>query len=100
MIAAVAASAVFTLAGLFMRASAGFSRLGPSVALAALFVAGAALMSRAAMRNEVSTSTIVCLGLEAVGSLFVGMMLLGEEIRPGKLAGAAIVVVGVAVLRA
>jgi hypothetical protein len=58
-----------------MKRSDGFSRIRPSVAVAALFFAGAALPARAVQRDGLTTAYLVGLRLEAIGAAAIGMVL-------------------------
>jgi drug/metabolite transporter (DMT)-like permease len=63
------------------------------------FCAGAAMQTLAMRRSEISVNYILVLGLEAALALVLGVAWLGEAVSPLKLAGVALIVVGVAALR-
>ena len=95
----VVAALAFSVGGYFMKLSLGLTRLGPSLLVFALFAIGAACQALA-MRNEPMTITyVVVLGLEAVIAYLMGVIFLQEGSSPGKLAGMAMVLGGIVLLR-
>lgn len=91
---------MFCVGGAFMKASQGFTQPFPSAAVAFSFVLGAACLSLAVRGELLSTTLILGLGLEALGAVALGVLLLGERLHSGQAAGIALVVCGVALLRA
>ena len=95
----VLAALAFSVGGYFMKLSSGLTRVGPSLLVFALFAIGAACQALA-MRNEPMTVTyIVVLGLEAITAYLLGVVFLHEGSSPGKLAGVALVLGGIVLLR-
>ena len=92
-------SLAFSIGGAFMRESDGFTRLWPSVIIAACFVIGAAFLARAVNRGGLSTTFVIGLGIEAVISVGIGLALLGERLTVAQTAGIAIILVGLATLK-
>jgi multidrug transporter EmrE-like cation transporter len=74
------ASTAFAVGGGRMKLSDGFSRIGPSVAVAVLFVAGAALLARAVQLDGLTMAYLVGLGLEAIGAAAIGTVLFSEQV--------------------
>jgi len=64
-----------------------------------LFGLGAILQSIAMRHAEMTITYIAVLGLEALASLCLGLLFLGEGITPAKLIGVLLVAGGVIVLR-
>ncbi|MEZ5265653.1 MAG: SMR family transporter [Acidimicrobiales bacterium] len=95
----IAASCAFSVGGALMKASEGFQRLRPTMAVLVLFVLGAACMARALHRDQLSRAFIIGLGIEAVVSVLIGITVLGERLSGPQLAGVALIVVGVGILR-
>ena len=92
-------SLAFSIGGAFMRQSDGFTRLWPSVVIAACFVMGAAFLARAVNRGGLSTTFVIGLGIEAVISVGIGLALLGERLSGLQTAGIAIILVGLVALK-
>ncbi|MFI0527880.1 MAG: hypothetical protein ACH37H_17370, partial [Ilumatobacteraceae bacterium] len=71
----------------------------PSLVVAASFMIGAALLSRAVTGHMLSTTLIVGLGFEALGAVAFGVLALGERLSAAQTGGVALVICGVALLR-
>lgn len=99
MIAVVVASLAFGVGGAFMKASDGFTRLWPSASVAALFIVGSVMLARAIRNDGLSTAYVVGLGIEAVVAIGLGLLLFGEHLTVPRVAGLALITVGVAVVR-
>ncbi|MGB8859380.1 MAG: SMR family transporter [Ilumatobacteraceae bacterium] len=95
----IGGSLAFSVGAAFMKAAHGFTRPLPSFVVAMAFLLGAVLVTRAVMTESLSTALVVGLGIEAVASLFIGLAMHGERLSPAQVAGALLVVAGVAVLR-
>jgi multidrug transporter EmrE-like cation transporter len=95
----IGASVAFVLGGAFMKASAGFTRLWPSLAVIALFVLGAFLLAQAVRASGLATAYTFGLGIEALLSILVGIYWFGERLTPTKLIGIVLIVIGVAGVR-
>jgi multidrug transporter EmrE-like cation transporter len=95
----VLAALCFTVGGLFMKYADGFRHPPAGVAFLLLFGLGAVLQSHA-MRNEgLAVTYVLVLGLEAAFAVAFGLFLLGEAVSLVKLAGVAVTVAGIALLR-
>ena len=81
-----------------MKYSQGLTRLGPSVAIFALFCAGAACQAVAMRRAEMGVVYIFVLGLEAILAFFLSVFLLGERVSVGRVCAVAVIVAGIALL--
>ncbi len=92
-------SLAFSVGSVFMKASKGFTRPGPSLIVAVCFVLGAFLIARAVTTSALSTAIIVGLGFEAVLTLALGVLLVGDHISPVQGVGIAMVIGGVALVR-
>lgn len=92
-------SVSFSIGAAFMKASHGFSRPLPSAAVAALFLAGAILLSRAVMADSMASAVVIGLGIEAVVTVLIGVFVLGDSVRVVHILGMALIVAGVGVLR-
>lgn len=100
MVLILCGSTMFCVGGAFMSAAQGFTRLWPSIAVAVCFVAGAACLTRAVSRHGLSTAFVMGLGIEAIGAVLLGVVLLGERPSVPQMGGLLLIVSGVAVLRA
>jgi multidrug transporter EmrE-like cation transporter len=92
-------SLAFSVGGAFMGHSAGFTRLWPSVIVAACFVIGSGFLARAVHRGGLSTTYVLGLGFEAVISVAIGLVLFGERLSGAQITGIAIILVGLATLK-
>jgi multidrug transporter EmrE-like cation transporter len=95
----LAASMAFAVGGAFMKAADGFTRPWPTVAVVALFVLGAFLLTCAVQKSGLSTAYTIGLAVEAIVSIILGVRLFGEHLSPAKLIGVALILVGVAGVR-
>lgn len=95
----VGGSLLFSVGAGFMKAAHGFTRPLPSIVVALAFLVGSVLLSRAVMSESMSTAIIIGLGVEAVGSLLIGAVLLGERLGLMHTVGIGLILGGVAVLR-
>jgi multidrug transporter EmrE-like cation transporter len=82
-----------------MKASAGFSRLWPSLAVVSLFVLGAFLLTQAVRVSGLATAYTFGLGVEALIAILVGVYYFGERLTPTKLIGVLLIIAGVAGVR-
>lgn len=78
----------------FMKESHGFTRLGPAVLTIVAMAASFGLLSLAMKALPLGTAYTVWTGIGAVGSLIVGMLLLGESVTSMRVAAAALIVAG------
>ena len=80
---------------LSLKASAGFSRLVPSVLFAVCAVGSFALLSTALRTLPVGPAYAVWTGIGAAGTAVAGMLFLGEAVQTLKLVSIALVIAGV-----
>lgn len=99
MAAIILASCLFAAGGAFMKLSEGFTRLGPSTAVAVLFLCGAAVLARAMRVAGLATATIVGLGVEAIAAVALGMWLFSERLSNFQMAGLALLIGGTTLVR-
>jgi multidrug transporter EmrE-like cation transporter len=93
------AAVMYVTGGALMKHSEGLTRAMPSFGLASLFCAGALIQARAMRDEELGTSYIVVLALEALLAIAYGSLLFGEQISLRSAGGIALVMVGIAILR-
>ena len=77
----------------------GFTRPVPTVATIAAMVASVALLGVAMKTLPVGTSYAVWVGVGAVGTAILGIVLFGEPANAGRLASLALIVAGIVGLK-
>jgi quaternary ammonium compound-resistance protein SugE len=94
------------VAGLFevawavgLKYTEGFTRLWPSIATAAAMATSVGLLGLAMRTLPVGTSYAVWVGVGAVGTSIVGMVLLNEPASAGRFASLCLIVAGIVGLK-
>ncbi len=96
---AVMAALAFTVGGIFMKLSQGFTQPLPTLVVLGLFAVGAALTALAIhVRGELGAAYLIVLGLEAVLAFAFGAALFGEHPNVGRVLGLALLVSGMILL--
>ena len=97
---------ILFVAGLFevawaigLKYTDGFTKLWPSVATVAAMVASVVLLGIAMKTLPVGTAYAVWVGIGAVGTAILGIVLLGDAANVGRIASLALIVVGVVGLK-
>jgi quaternary ammonium compound-resistance protein SugE len=97
---------ILVLAGLFeigwaigLKYTEGFTRLWPSVWTVAAMIVSLALLGLAMKSLPVGTSYAVWVGVGAVGTAILGIVLLGEPATAGRIASLALIVAGIVGLK-
>ncbi len=96
---AIVAAAAYAAGGVFMKQSAGLSKLTPALAVFACFVFGSAIQAVSMRDSEMSNNYVIVLGLEAAMALVLGMIMFNETLSLSKVTGTFLVVAGVTILR-
>ena len=98
--------AILIVAGLFevawaigLKYTQGFSRLWPTVGTVAAMAISLALLGVAMKTLPVGTSYAVWVGVGAVGTAILGIVLLGESANAGRLLSLALIVAGIVGLK-
>ena len=93
---------LLVLAGLFeigwaigLKYTEGFTRLWPTVGTVAAMVISLALLGVAMKSLPVGTSYAVWVGVGAVGTAILGIVLLGESANLGRLVSLGLIVAGI-----
>jgi small multidrug resistance pump/quaternary ammonium compound-resistance protein SugE len=94
----LASSFAFSMGGVMMKPSDGFTRLTASIGVAVCFLAGAAFLTIAVQRGSLGTTYVVGLGLEAILTFVFATLVLGEHVEPRQMAGVGLAVVGLMLL--
>lgn len=82
-----------------MKASAGLTEAGPSIAVFVLFCAGAACQALGMRRTEMGVAYISVLGLEALTAFALSSLLLGERVTVSKVGALLLIMGGIALLQ-
>jgi multidrug transporter EmrE-like cation transporter len=99
LLSVILAAFCFAVGGLFMKYSAGMTRVLPTLAFAALFLAGAFLQAKAMRRADMGPVYIAVLGLEAVVALLLSVFVLHEHLSLPRFAAVCLIIGGVLLLR-
>lgn len=94
----ILASATFSVGGAFMKPSGGLTRLWPTLVVVLSFLVGSLLLTLAVHRGALSTTYVLGLGLEALVSIGVGVVLLGEQLSAPKVGGIALIALGLVIV--
>ena len=93
---------ILVLAGLLeivwaigLKYTEGFTRLWPTVGTVAAMVTSIVLLGIAMKSLPVGTAYAVWVGIGAVGTAILGIVLLGEPSNPGRLISLAVIVAGI-----
>jgi quaternary ammonium compound-resistance protein SugE len=97
---------ILVLAGLFevawaigLKYTDGFTRFWPTLGTVAAMIISVALLGLAMKSLPVGTSYAVWVGVGAVGTAALGIVLLGEPATAGRLVSLALIVAGIVGLR-
>ena len=93
------AAALYVAGGVFMKHSAGLTRGLPTLALVALFGAGALIQAWAMKHEALGSSYVIVLGLEVLLAMIAGYFLFAEQMTPRMISGVVLVVLGIILLR-
>lgn len=93
------AAIMYVTGGALMKYSQGLTQALPTVGLTALFSTGALIQARAMRYEQLGSSYILVLGLEALLAIILGMLLFGEQLSGRATAGITLVVIGIVLLR-
>lgn len=77
----------------------GFSRFGPTILTLGAMALSIALLGLALRSIPVGTGYAVWTGIGTVGTVLVGMLVLGEAASPARLVSIALIVAGIAGLK-
>ena len=83
----------------FMKQSAGFTRLWPSVATLGFMAVSFALLSISMKTLPMGTAYMVWTGIGAVGAFIVGVVFLQEHLSPLRVVAALLVLAGLVLFR-
>jgi quaternary ammonium compound-resistance protein SugE len=97
---------ILVLAGLFevgwaigLKYTYGFTRLWPTVWTVIAMIISLSLLGIAMRSLPVGTAYSVWVGVGAVGTVFLGIVLLGEPANPARLASIVLIIAGIVGLK-
>ena len=93
------AAALYVIGGTLMKYSRGLTRLLPTMALVAVFSAGALIQAKAMRHEALGPSYVVVLGLEALLAVVAGYLFFAEQVTAKTLSGVVLVLLGILLLR-
>jgi quaternary ammonium compound-resistance protein SugE len=82
-----------------MKQSAGFTRVVPSVITIGTMIASFALLSLSMRTLPLGTAYTIWTGIGAVGAFAVGILILGEQVTPIRIAAALLIVGGLVLMK-
>lgn len=82
-----------------MKESEGFTRLGPSVVTITAMIVSFVLLSLSMKSLPLGTAYTVWTGIGAVGAFLVGIFVFGESANATRIAAAALIVAGLALMK-
>ena len=83
----------------FMKQSAGFTRLWPSIITLTAMIGSFALLSWSMRVLPLGTAYTVWTGIGAVGAFILGIVFLGESMTPMRIAAAVLILSGLVLMR-
>lgn len=82
-----------------LKYTGGFTRLWPTTITVAAMVASVALLGLALRTLPVGTGYAVWTGIGTVGTVIVGILILGEAVTPARIVSIGLIVAGIAGLK-
>lgn len=93
-------AAVFEITfALSVKASEGFTKLGPTALMTVAVVGAIYFLGLAVKTLPIGLGYAVWTGLGTLGALAFGVVMLGDKLTPGQVAGVGLVLAGVATLK-
>ena len=83
----------------FMKQSAGFSRLTPSLITLVAMIASFSLLALAMRSLPLGTAYVIWTGIGAVGAFIIGILFLGEPVNIMRLIAALLITVGLVLMK-
>lgn len=82
-----------------MKQSAGFTRIVPTLIMLAAMPASFVLLAMAMRSLPLGTAYMIWTGIGAAGAFIFGVIWLGEAVTPMRVAAAALIVSGIALMK-
>jgi quaternary ammonium compound-resistance protein SugE len=82
-----------------MKVSQGFTRMGPTVVTVIAMLASFGLLSISMKTLPLGTAYTVWTGIGAVGAFLLGIVVLGEPLSTGRVVAAALIVLGLVIMK-
>jgi quaternary ammonium compound-resistance protein SugE len=83
----------------FMKVSAGFTRLTPSLITLAAMIGSFGLLSLAMRTLPLGTAYPIWTGIGGLGAFLVGVLVFGEAATPGRVLGITLITSGIILLK-
>ena len=83
----------------YMKQSAGFSKLVPSVVTVVLMLGSFGCLAYAMKTLPLGTSYMIWTGIGAIGAFIVGIIVLGEQASAMRLLAAGLIIAGLALMK-
>ena len=83
----------------FMKQSAGFTRLVPTIITFVSMLASFGLLSLAMRTLPLGSAYTIWTGIGAIGAFILGVLLLGDGINPTRLIAAILIVAGIVLMK-
>lgn len=96
---AVFAAACYTVGGIFMKLSAGFSQLVPTAMVYLFFIMGATLQTYITNNAHLGITYVLVLGLEAGCAVMFSLLIFKESYTPLTIIGVFLIAAGTSCLR-
>ncbi|PSB27496.1 DMT family transporter [Stenomitos frigidus] len=97
---AAATAVLYTVGGVFMKLSAGFSQVIPTGMVYLFFLAGVSLQTHITNNAHLGITYMLVLGLEAVSAVLFSILIFKESYTPLTIVGIFFIVLGTVFLRA
>jgi small multidrug resistance pump/quaternary ammonium compound-resistance protein SugE len=91
---------LFTVGGIFMKQADGLRNGSATALFLLMFMAGAAALSCAMRREELATTWVIVLGIEAALAVVFGTLIFAEPLTLQKAGAIGLIVAGIALARA
>ncbi len=91
----LAAAILYTVGGISMKLSDGFSQLLPSLFIYLCFIGGASLQTLVMRKADLGVAYILVLGIESISALLFGILIFKENYSLTKLLGVSLIVTGI-----
>lgn len=95
----IAAGLLEVVWAFYMKKSAGFTKLVPTVVTIVTMVASVVLLSFSMRALPLGTAYTIWTGIGAVGAFVLGILLLGEAANPARIVAAAMIIGGLVVMK-
>lgn len=96
---AIAAALAYTIGGVFMKLSRGFSILIPTLLVYYCFAVGVSIQTHLTTMSKLGLSYVLVLGLESILAMIFGAVIFKESYSWPALFGVVLIIAGVAIVQ-